>query len=67
MNHYCDHPDRLFAAEGTVLDKQSRRTSTVMKAPFSAPRNQLNQVKIEEGIPLESDERKERQLINNQT
>jgi len=37
-----------------------------MKAPFSAPRNELNQVKIEEGKPLESDEQKERQLINNQ-
>ena len=55
-----------LAAERAVLDKQGRRTHTVMKAPFSAPRNELNQVKIEEGKPLESDEQKERQLINNQ-
>jgi hypothetical protein len=37
-----------------------------MNAPYSAPRNKPNQVKIEEGIPLESVERDERQLINNQ-
>ena len=51
-----------FAAESAVLDKHSRRTFTIMKAPFSALRNELNQVKSEEGIPLGSAERKERKV-----
>jgi len=55
-----------LTAESAELDKQGRRTHTIMKAPSSAPRNELNQVKIEEGIPPGSDEWKERQLINNQ-